>query len=47
MKIKGKEKILVPKFDSLFKHTGRHKDEVLKPKVAIGLFCFNLKNQHV
>jgi hypothetical protein len=46
MKVKGKDKLLVPKLDSLFKHVGRCKVEVLKLGLAIGLFYFNLKSQH-
>jgi len=44
MKVEGKEKLLVPKLDSLLKHVGRHKAKVSKPIVAIGSFYFDFKS---
>jgi len=46
MKIKGKEKLFMLKFDNLLKHTGRHETKVSNLRVAIGSFYFNLKSQH-
>jgi len=45
-KVKGKEKLFMPKFDNLLKHIGRHETKVSNLKVAIGSFYFNLKSQH-
>jgi hypothetical protein len=45
-KIKRKDKILVPKFDSLIKHLG-FKSSVMKLGVAIDTYHVNLVNAYV
>jgi hypothetical protein len=43
LKIEGKERLLVPKFNRLFKHASRLKAKVPNCGVEIGSFYFNLK----
>jgi hypothetical protein len=45
--IDGKNKLLVAKFDSLWKHAGRHKTSVVMPGVKVGEHYFLKSNAHV
>jgi hypothetical protein len=45
-KVKGKEKLFMPKLNNLFKHARRHEAKVSNLKVTIVSFYFNLKSQY-
>ncbi len=44
LKIEGKERLLVPKLNKLFKHASRLKAKVPNRGVEVGSFYFNPKN---
>ncbi len=45
--IGGRDKILVPKLNSLWKHVGRRKAIIVIPSVAMGNYYTLKMNQHV
>ncbi len=45
--IDGKDKLLVAKLDSLWKHAGHHKTLVAMPRVKVGEHYFLKSNAHV
>jgi hypothetical protein len=46
-KIKGENKLLVPKFDSFIKHSSLKKCIVIKPTMVVGAYFVNPNNAHV
>jgi len=45
LKIEGKERLLVPKLNMLFKHASRLKAKVLNHGVEVGCFCLCSSHQ--
>jgi len=46
-KVKGKEKLLVPKIYNLFNHTNRHKNKVASVNIEVGSFYFETLNANM
>jgi hypothetical protein len=46
-KVEGRDKLLVPKLDSLIKHSRMQKCTIVKPRVTIGQYSICPSNSHV
>ncbi len=46
-KVEGRDKLLIPKFDSLIKHSSFKNCNVARPIIVIGAYYVNLNNAHV
>jgi hypothetical protein len=46
LQIKSRKKFMIPKFDNLKKHIGRHNYKVTKPNCNVGQYHMSIKSQH-